>query len=188
MTSKNISISLLLLLATGLSIWSILVSTAVPTTHELTNPKEADSFMQDVVATVLNSDGAPTMKLITPKMIHYPENNTTRIFTPRVTLFRKSPKPWYVDADYATASHGIDEILFWSNVNIHHPADEENPNTTLQTDTLKVFPAAQVATTDKPVTFIQPDTIVHGIGMLANLDAGTIKLLSQANGEYAPTS
>lgn len=152
------------------------------------DPKKPDSFMRDVVATIYNKEGNPSLKITTPKMIHYPENNTMHIMTPRVTVFRKSPQPWYIDSDYANTKNGIDEILFWSNVHIHHPSDIENPTTSLHTASLTIFPGQKIASTNDPVTFIQPDTTVHAVGMQANFDIGTIKLLSQAKGEYAPKS
>jgi len=188
LTLKNTTISLLTLCALGLSVWSIMLANPPHTNISQDDPKKPDSFMQDVVATFYNKDGTPSLKLVTPKMIHYPENNMMHIVTPRVTVFRNSPQPWYIDSDYANAKNGIDEILFWSNVHIHHPSDIENPATSLHTASLTIFPTQKIASTNDPVTFIQPDTTVHAIGMQANFDLGTIKLLSQAKGEYAPKS
>jgi len=188
LTLKNVAITILLFLAIALTSWSIIISNFTQATVVQDDPRKPDSFMIGVVATNLNKNGLPALKLITPKMTHYPENNTTDITTPRVTIYRKSPNPWFIDSDFAKAKNGIDEIIFWSNVIIHHPADIDNPNTSLQTETLTIFPEQQIASTDEPVLFKQPSTTIHAIGMLANLDAGTIKLLSQTQGEYVPSS
>jgi lipopolysaccharide export system protein LptC len=185
---RNTTISLLLMLAAGLSIWSIIISNKHPAPTVQNDPAKADSYMEDVIATMLGKDGKPTLKLISPKMIHFPENDSTKILTPRLTIFRKSPNPWYVDADYAKTKNGISEILFWDHVVIHHPSDIENPNTSLQTQALTIFPDQQIARTDLPVTFIQPDTVVHAKGMLANLNDSTIKLLSETQGDYVPNN
>jgi lipopolysaccharide export system protein LptC len=152
------------------------------------DPKKADSYMEEVTAMQYGVSGKPTMKLVTPKMVHYPEKDSTDIFSPHMVIYRKSPEPWYIESNFAKTTDGIKEILFWSNVTIHHPTDIENPATSLQTETLTIFPEQQIASTDQAVTFIQPDTTVHAIGMLANLNDNTIKLLSQAQGEYAPSS
>jgi lipopolysaccharide export system protein LptC len=189
LTLKNFTITLLLLFALALSAWSILISpNTIHTDINGNDPKKADSYMEHVTAITLGKEGNPIMKLVTPKMVHYPENDSTDIFAPRVTIYRKSPQPWFIDADFAKASFGISEILFWSNVNIHHPTDSENPKTSLLTESLTIFPDQQLARTDKEVTFMQPDTTVHAVGMLANLNDNTIQLLSQAQGTYAPTS
>jgi lipopolysaccharide export system protein LptC len=187
LTLKNIVITILLILATAFSAWSIIISH--PGKLDFQNdPKQIDSYMEEVQATTYNKQGQPALKITTPKMVHYPENNTTYITTPRVVIYRQSPQPWFVDSDYAKATNGMDSILFWSNVNIHHLADPENPNTTLRTNTLTIFPNQQIAQTNEAVTFVQPNTTVHAVGMLANLDVGTVKLLSQTQGEYDPRS
>lgn len=180
--------SILLILAIALSSWSIIISRSSQVTETHDNPKEPDSYMENIQATILNKEGKPSLKVIAPKMIHYPENDSTEMTTPHVTIYRHSPKPWYIDSDFAKTKGGINEIQFWQNVNIHHPADTENPNTSMTTDTLTIFPNQQLASTDQAITFIQPDTTIHAIGMLANLNDGTIKLLSQAKGEYVPAS
>jgi lipopolysaccharide export system protein LptC len=180
--------SALLILAVLLSSWSIIISRSSQETDTRENPKEADSYMENIQAIILNKDGKPSLKLVAPKMVHYPENDSTEMTTPRVTIYRHSPKPWYIDSDYAKTKDGINEIQFSQNVYIHHPADTENPTTSMTTDTLTIFPNKQLASTDQAITFIQPDTTIHAIGMLANLNEGTIKLLSQAKGEYVPAS
>lgn len=178
----------LLFLATSLTGWSILIwkqSSAIVTSNQIKKP---DAYMENVISTVLNKEGKPSLKIETPKMIHYPEGDTTHLTTPHVTVYRQSPKPWTIDSDYATASQGVTQILFWSHVVIHHPTDSVNPNTTLQTPSLTIFPDKQIAKTDQAVVLKQPDATVHAIGMLANLDDGTIKLISKARTEYVPSS
>ena len=186
-TPKNFAIGFLMALATGFSAWSIMIS---PSHHSIneSDPKQIDSYMENVQATTFNKMGQPSLKLTSPKMVHYPENNTTYLTTPKLVVFRQSPEPWYVNADYARATNGLDKILLWSHVNIHHLADTENPTTSLLTETMTIFPNEQIALTDAPVTFTQPDTTIHAVGMQANLDAGTIKLLSQTQGVYDPVS
>lgn len=188
LNAKNLATSVLLILAVLLSSWSILISQSSDATEVADNPKEPDSYMENIQAVILNKEGKPSLKLEAPKMVHYPENDSTEMITPHVTIYRHSPKPWYIDSDFAKSKGGIKEIQFWQNVNIHHPADTENPTTSMTTTSLTIFPKKEVASTDQAITFIQPDTEIHAIGMLANLNNGTIKLLSKARGEYVPAS
>jgi lipopolysaccharide export system protein LptC len=187
-TLKNALVGFLLLLALSLSTWSLFKSYSKSIVVVKTDPTRPDSYMLNVTATIFNKEGLPALQVVTPKMVHYPENNTTNLDQPRVTIYRKSPQPWYIKADYAKASDGMKQIVFWSNVNIHHVADSENPDTSLETTSLTIFPEQQIASTGEAVTFLQPDTKIHAVGMLANLDAGTVKLLSQTKGEYDPVS
>ncbi len=147
-----------------------------------------DAYMDGVVATILNDQGKPALKIKTPHMVHYAETNMTRLLKPNVIIFRESPKPWYVTSDYAELSHGIEQIIFQNHVVIHHPSDIANPMTTMTTASLTVFPSKQIAQTESAITIKQPDIVVNAVGMFANLQDGTIKLLSEARGEYAPNS
>ncbi len=184
---KNLIISFLLILTLGLSLWSILDSKRpeIMTTHSTQRP---DAFMENVVATIINNDGMPSLKVEAPKMVHYIENDTTDILTPHITLYRESPEPWSIDSRHAKATQGLDKIYFWEDVVIHHVNDSANPTTTMTTATLTVFPNKQIAQTNDNVTVIQPSTTIHGLGMLANLHEGTVQLLSKAQGEYIPNA
>lgn len=185
LTLKNSVISLLLILAISLSSWSIYISKKLRllTTVDSTQP---DTFMENIVATIINDEGKRSLIIESPKMIHYPDNDTTDIQTPHITVFRDSPEPWHINSDYAKATQGINKIFFWSNVIIHHAKDIATTTTTLKTATLTVFPHQQIAKTEDAVTLVQPETTIHAVGMMANLEEGIVKLISQARGEYVP--
>jgi len=185
---KQSTTSILLIIAlvlSGLSIWFSHQSRSSAVDN---HPNEPDAYMENIVATIMNKQGTPSLKIEAPSMTHYVEDDTTHIQYPHVTVYRQSPQPWYINSSYAEASNGTEEILFSNNVVIHHPADIANPNTTMETASLTVFPDKQQAKTDNAVTITQPDTVIHAIGMLADLTDGTVKLLSQAKGDYVPTS
>jgi lipopolysaccharide export system protein LptC len=187
-TLKNILISALLILAIGLSSWSILIGRKSDALNPTNSPNEPDAYMENVSATILNKQGTPSMKIETPRMVHYADNDTTHISNPHITVYRQSQEPWYINSDFAKATQGIEQILFWSNVVIHHAKDTDNPTTTMTTTSLTVFPNKQLAKTNEAITVRQPDSTLHAIGMFANMNDGTVKLLSQARGEYVPSS
>lgn len=187
MTFKRLIISLFIIFATGLiSLSYFLTHKHSPVIHA--NAALPDAYMEDVVATIMNKSGKPTLKIETPRMIHFANNNTTDITKPHITVYRDSPVPWYINSDYAKATNGIDQIILWSNVVMNHPSDTTNPLTTMKTHSLTIFPDKKIAQTPDAVTITQPDMTVHAVGMFANFQDGTVKLLSQTVGEYAPTS
>ncbi len=183
---KNTALSLLVTLTVGLGAWSIFIATH-PKIISAGAANRPDAWMENVVAIIINKAGSPALKVEAPKMVHYADHDTTHIETPHITMYRQSPEPWYINSNYATATQGLDQIYFWDNVVIHHISDVANPTTTMTTTTLTVFPDKQIAQTNDRVTVVQPDTTIHGIGMLANLNDGTVQLLSQARGEYVPS-
>ncbi|MCD6038902.1 MAG: lptC [Gammaproteobacteria bacterium] len=182
---KNAIISFLIILALSLSSWFIFIAKHTQALHSEASHRP-DAFMEEVIATIINKEGTPALKIEAPKMTHYPDNDTTDIKTPHITMYRHSPEPWHIRANYAKATQGLSQIYFWDHVIIHHISDRTNPTTTMITRTLTVFPDTQIAQTNDNVTLTQPDTTIQGVGMLANLNDGTVQLISQARGEYVP--
>lgn len=187
MSLKNFAIAFFLILACAVSAWSIYLSTHGEKKIINATSNQPDAIMEDIVAVILNKEGKPILKVETPKLIHYAENDTTEMVTPHLTIFRQSPQPWYIDAIRGRASNGINEITFRDHVIIHHPGDRENPLTTMKTASLTLFPNQHIAQTNEAILVTQPDTKVSAIGMLANWNDGTVKLLSDAREEYAPS-
>lgn len=172
----------------GFATWTTLLSFRSQTTMPSPTALLPDAFMEDVNALIMDKQGKPNMKIVTPKLIHYAESDTTRFTMPQLTLYRKSPQPWYITSQYAKATQGTENVDFWENVVIQHAADQNNPSTVIKTTTLTVYPNKKMAETNRFITLIQPNIVVNAVGMLANMNTGEIKLLSQARGEYAPDS
>lgn len=186
--SRNTTMSLLFFIVFALSAWSILLSKQLQPTAIPQHPNEPDAYMENIVAIVMNKQGSPSLKIESPKITHYVEDDITYIHYPHVTVYRQSPEPWYINSDQAEASNGTEQIVFSDNVVIHHPVDIANPDTTMKTDSLTVFPDKEQASTEDAVVITQPDAVIHAIGMLADLNNGTVKLLSNAKGDYVPAS
>jgi lipopolysaccharide export system protein LptC len=187
MTYKYLLISLLVI-AVGFAAWLTLSYQPQLIVDEPLQNQKPDAFMENVNAVIYDKMGKVKMKVATPKMVHYPTHDTTQFFQPRLMLYRKSPEPWYVTANNALAVDGMDIIHFWEDVAIHHPASASNPATLIKTIKLIVHPNQQTAETNELITLMQPNLVVNGVGMFADMNTGSIKLLSQTRGEYAPNS
>jgi lipopolysaccharide export system protein LptC len=187
MTYKNTLIGLITILA----VCAAALLTLTNQSGSLTNHNDTqlpDAYMENVTAIILDKLGKVTLKIVTPKMVHYANNDTTNFTDPQLTLYHKSPNPWFIQSKTAKAWHGIDNVIFNDDVTIHHPADYNNPATVIKTTTLTVHPNQKTAETTEPITMIQPNSVMKAIGMQADMDSGNIKLLSQAQGEYVPES
>ncbi|HEU5280681.1 MAG TPA: LPS export ABC transporter periplasmic protein LptC [Gammaproteobacteria bacterium] len=187
MINKNTLISVSALLAISLGVLSTLTILSNGNTLTPEN-KMPDAIMNDVTATIYDKMGKVSMRIVTPKLVHYTQQDATDFNNPVVTLYRNSLQPWVINANFAESTNGLDNVKFWDNVTVHHPASEDNPATIIKTTTLTVHPNLQTAETPALITLIQPNITVNAIGMTADMNSGDIHLLSQARGEYAPTS
>lgn len=188
MRYKNTILSLSLITTVGFAAWFTFTSYRPQTSAGAQAASLPDAFMEDVVALIMDKQGKPKMKIVTPKMVHYAENDMTKLVTPQLTLYRKSPQPWYITSERAKAIQGVEKVDFWDNVVVHHSGDERSPATVIKTIALTVYPNKQTAETNEFITMLQPNTIVKAVGMHADMNTGDIRLLSQARGEYVPSS
>jgi len=147
-------------------------------------PNTPDSYMTDVYAVTLNKDGKVASILVSPKVTDYEQDNNTDIQTPFVTINPQQEPPWHIHADHAKVLNGSSKILLWGNVNIQQLPGPNSHFLTLLTTELTLYPDKSFAETDQPVTIKQPDSIVHAVGMQADLNKGYIKLLSKTQGQY----
>lgn len=180
--------SFMLIAALGFIAWTSFTFYSPKVSAPIKTVTLPDAIMEDVTALIMDKQGKPSMKVITPKLIHYTEEDTTHFTTPELILYRKSPKPWYITAKYAKATAGIENVHFSQEVTIHHAADERNPATLIKTTKLTVHPNKQTAETEELITLVQPSITIKAKGMLADMNTGDIKLLSQTRGEYEPNS
>lgn len=188
MANKYSFISMIIVSVLGITTWVMYFSMHTEQPVAAPQALRADAIMEDVSAVIMDKQGKPSMKIIAPKMIHFALHDTTRLIDPELTLYRKSPKPWYIKAKNAKATEGIDNVNFWDDVTLHHAADENNPVTLIKTPSLTVQPGKQIALTKDLITLIQPNLVVKATGMYADMNTGDIKLISQARGEYVPNS
>lgn len=185
MTYRGTIMSILMTLAlTTAVVMSLAYHTS--TLPKVDESKLPDGYMEVVEATILDKNGKVSMKIVTPKMIHFAKGDTTDFVEPQLTLFHQSPTPWFITSKTAVAQHGIDQVLFHQDVTVHRPADFNNPATVIKTISLLVHPNDKTAETSDPITMTQPNTIINAVGMFADMNTGNIKLLSQAKGEYDP--
>lgn len=189
MTLKNTLLSLMIILTIGVAAWTTVSlfyhTRTVSTTSVAMVP---DAYMEDVTATVYDKQGKPSLKIVTPKLVHYATDDTSQMMSPQLTIYRKSPQPWFISSHYAKSTHGADLVKFWDDVIIHHAADENNPATVIRTTSLDVRPNDQIAETKDVITLVQPNIEIKATGLFADLNSGDIKLLSNAKGEYVPNS
>jgi lipopolysaccharide export system protein LptC len=187
MLYKNTLISILIImvvtLITGLTLSHQTKSVTSRSVH--TAP---DAFMEGATILIMNQQGTPHLKMTSSKITHFPEKDTTHFTAPQLILYRPSLSPWYLTAKYARTAQGMDQIFLWEDVNFYHAADTDDSETRIKTSTLTIYPQKQTAETADLITLTQPNITVKAIGMHANLATGTIRLLSQARGEYVPTT
>ncbi|HVE43925.1 MAG TPA: LPS export ABC transporter periplasmic protein LptC [Gammaproteobacteria bacterium] len=188
MTHKHTFITFISVLFFGAVTWLTFAFYQPQTLSFRKDDNIPDAIMEDVTAVVLDKQGKPKIKIMTPKMVHFKASDRATFITPELIIFRNSPNPWRITSKYAEATQGASLLTFWDSVTIHHAGDLSTPTTLIQTQSLIVHVDPKTAETADPITLNQPHMTIKATGMFADMNTGSVKLLTQARGEYVPTN
>lgn len=178
--------SLGLILTTFFSLWLVWHFVINFKLNAPSNPKYPDSFANNVNVTVMDKNGKPQYQFASLLMYHYAINDRTDFAQPDIILYQDGQSPWTGNAEHGEAFKGDSKITLWDDVFFHQPKGLHNPETSIQTQLLILYPETRVATTPDLVSAVQPYATVSGVGMTLDMNAQTLDLLSDVQGMYLP--
>ena len=65
-----------------------------------------DYYFTDATVTSLDVKGRPVSELVSPRMIHHPDDDSVEATQPRMRYFMKDGLPWYARADHGMEPSG----------------------------------------------------------------------------------
>lgn len=143
-----------------------------------------DTVIKQLQVTEYNEAGQLVSHLQTPRLVHYPSDNTSTLQQPLITLYRPQQPPWHISADHGISEQGAAKITLWDHVVLQQVASAPTKATYISTARLIYYPKSQLATTQQLITIQQPGLRVTSQGMNAYLKQQTVQLLHQARGTY----
>lgn len=144
----------------------------------------ADYYMENFEMTTMNDKGRPSSLLISNKMLHYPDDDSTELNKPVMTMYREVGKPWIISAERGWIAADNKLILLSGNVVISRHSGPNNRAVKLYTERLRIHPKADFAETDQPVTMISENRKTTAIGMRAYIRDGQLQLLNDVRVHY----
>jgi lipopolysaccharide export system protein LptC len=147
---------------------------------------DPDAIMENFSATNLNEQGVPNFILAAAKLMQYPDDDSTTVDEPRITLLSPGQPAMHATAEHGTISSKGDDVFLRDNVKVLREASAQQDQMTLQTQYLHIIPDRDLANTDRAVTIVDAHSIVHATGMEMDNKTRTLKLLSQVRSEYVP--
>lgn len=145
-----------------------------------------DAIIHQLTVHQYNEQGQLINHVVTPRLQHFAKDDQHVLDTPQIITTQQNQSKIEIHAQEAVAAHGGNIITLSKQVVITQKAHDQQPDSTLTTEELTYLPKEKLATTEKPVTLEQPGTVIHSIGMKANLATQHVVLLNQATGLYEP--
>jgi lipopolysaccharide export system protein LptC len=147
---------------------------------------DPDSVVENFSAMKLNEQGTPHFIMNAVKMLHYPDDDSTELESPRLTLLADDRPTVFATAKTGIISSKGDEYFLQGDVEMLREAVEQQDRLKLQTEYLHFIPDQDLVKSSLAVTLVEAHTTVNAVGMELNNKTRTIKLLSKVRSEYVP--
>jgi len=148
---------------------------------------DPDATMENFSAVKMSQQGTPRFIMNAKKMLHYPDDDSTELDAPRLTVLSAERPPIHIAAQRGVVSSKGDEVFLYRNVKVVREAGANRGELVVLTEYLHAIPDRDLADTDKPVTIVDAHNTTHAIGLEMDNKARTLKLLAQVRSEHVPT-
>lgn len=140
---------------------------------------DPDVIVGNFHATTMDRDGVPRYFMTAQQLRHYPDNDSTELDAPRITLRKQASPDVLMTAQRGEISGKGDTVVLRDEVSVERQAAANLAATTLHTRYLRVLPEQNLADTDQPVTILSNTDTVHAVGLEMDNHMQTLKLRSQ---------
>lgn len=147
---------------------------------------DPDYIVTNFTTTTYNRDGAAESVLSADKMLHFPDDDSTELLSPRVVQAKPDEPRYTVRADRGALSREGDEIFLYDNVVLVREADAGNPEARMTTEFLHILRDRSLVRTDRPVRIVEGSRSLSGRGMEYNNESRELKLRNDVVARFEP--
>lgn len=148
---------------------------------------DPDYIVDNLTAVRMGEGGSASYTLSAAKMVHYPDDDTTLLTTPRFVSYGSAKAPVTITASEGVVSSKGEHVYFQDDVRVTRAAYGEKSELVMRTTFLHVIPDSHIAKTDRVVTITDDATVVTAVGLELNSETHVLKLFSNVRGTYDPS-
>jgi len=150
-------------------------------------PHSLDYYIENFGVTAMGVNGEPDKRLSAQRMAHFPDDDSTELTAPRMTLYDENSPPWQIRSETGWVSGDKQLILLQCKVNIDRNGAPEIRPVHIVTRDLRIQPEENYAETDQDVFARSGDDRLESKGMQVWFTKPMrIKLLANVRGRYDP--
>lgn len=150
------------------------------------SPTRSDYILENFELTSLDQEGKESFSVTAPRLERDPAGKSLTLTLPKFSFPDKDGGRWLSTSNAAWVAEKGVEVRLIEKVEMIGPPSPMGERTRFSTRLLNVFPKKNLALTDEPVTISRADSILHGTGLRADMQAHRIQLLANVKGRYAP--
>lgn len=145
---------------------------------------DADYIVERLVRTAYTSEGAVESRISADKVTHYPDDGTTEVSEPRITLSQPGRPRYLGRAERASVADDGEEVFLYGNVVVIREPDAERKEARLTTEFLHVLGGPAIARSDLEVRLREGNRQLSGRGMEYHHDRGLFLLRDEVRGRF----
>lgn len=147
---------------------------------------DPDYEVRNFTTTTYNREGAAESVLSADKMLHFPDDDSTELFSPRVAHAKPDEPRYTVRAERGALSRDGDEIFLYENVVLVREADAGRPEARMTTEFLHILRDRSLVRTDRPVKIVEGSRSLSGRGMEYNNESRQFELRHDVVARFEP--
>lgn len=155
---------------------------------------DPDSVLQGFEQTTFSETGRRQYQMRVDRVVHFAHSASAHLQNPRITWYSPqilgSEQPdlalWQVSSRAGVLEKASGKLQLEGNVAFAKASQKNTATSALTTESITIYPDAETAVTEAPVTVTQNDNVTTSTGFEIDLSAGTLQLRSQVRGRYVP--
>lgn len=175
---------ILLALLAGATTWLLRHFNPAGQAPPKTASHHPDYYFEGATMTQLDETGKLEYRLLSSRVTHHPDDDSTDLARPRFTYYQTGQAPWHVTADHGLVPSGGDVIHLRGHVVVTHRNTNAGETLRAYTPKLDVLTDKQKALTDAPVRIVEGESHVNAIGMALDMQQNHMELKSRVRGVY----
>lgn len=145
---------------------------------------DPDYIVDGLSALRMAPDGTVKHTLFAQRMVHYPDDDSTHLKSPRFVSYGTAQAPVTITATEALISSEGENIYFRNDVLVRRAPHADKSELLMRTSYLHVIPDDNIAKTDRAVTLTDAHTTLQAVGLELNSETQVLRLLSRVKGTY----
>lgn len=174
---------LLMLCLALLTLW-LERTVRVEETHPSLRRHDPDYIVHNFKTVGYDPGGRPETVLSARKMVHYPDDDSTDLDTPRVLKTKSGEAPMVLTADRGALSQDGEDTFLYDNVLLVRQAIPAQPEMRMQTSFLHIVRSRSLVLTDRDVAIREEGRVLTGRGLEYDNSLRVLHIRERVRGRF----
>jgi lipopolysaccharide export system protein LptC len=175
---------LLLMLSLALLTFWLERAARMDQTHPSLRRHDPDYLVHNFRIVGYGPAGAPESMLSARRMVHYPDDDSTNLDSPRVLQTKTGEAPMTLTADRGALSQDGEDTFLYDNVLLVRSAIPQLPEMRMETNFIHIVRARSLFRTDREIAIHEDGRFLTGRGLEYDNESRVLQLRAKVRGRF----